>query len=231
MQHTYAIGDIHGCQRTFSALLEYLQLREGDRLVLLGDYIDRGPDSRAVIDTIFQRQAEGCEVICLRGNHEQMLLDAIEHPTESLEFWLRNGGRQTLASFGADRLRDIPERYIEFFRNTLFYYETEGYICLHGGPNFAHPDPLEQPADLLWMRRWYADIRYAWLDDRIILHGHTPVGMDIIRQQYAALAQQQYLNLDNGCVYATLGGKGEDLGCLMAFCLETKALRYQSNVE
>ena len=231
MQHTYAIGDIHGCQRTFAALLEHLPLRTGDRLVLLGDYIDRGPDSKAVLDTIFQRKNEGFELVCLRGNHEQMLLDAIDNPNYEIEFWLRNGGRQTMASFGADRLRDIPEHYIDFFRNTLFFYETEGYLCLHGGPNFDHPDPLEQAADLLWMRRWYDDINYDWLGNRIILHGHTPVGLDLIRQQYAALAEQQYLNLDNGCVYAAMSGKGEGLGYLMAFCLETKALYWQANVD
>ena len=229
---TFIIGDIHGCNRTFQALLEQLELGENDRLILLGDYIDRGPDSKGVIDTIFSLREAGQEVVCLRGNHEQLLLDALEDAGD-LELWLINGGRQTMTSFGADRLRDIPQPYIGFFKSTLLYHEAEHCICVHGGLDFSKPDPLEHAHPLLWARHWYADIDYAWLGDRIIVHGHTPAGIEPIREQCKNLDRQQYLNLDNGCVYAGRGSaRGDDgLGRLLGFCLESRRLTEQNNVE
>lgn len=228
---TFIIGDIHGCNRTFQALLEHLNLGKEDQLVLLGDYIDRGPDSKGVIDTIFRLQEAGREVVCLRGNHEQLLLDALDDAGD-LELWLVNGGRQTMASFDADRLRDIPQPYIEFFKSTLLFHKAEHCICVHGGLDFFKPDPLENAHALLWSRRWYADIDYTWLGNRIVVHGHTPAEIEVIREQSLNLERQRYLNLDNGCVYAGKGSaKGLDLGRLLGFCVETRRLTEQENVE
>lgn len=227
--NSYAIGDIHGCNRTFNALLDMLPLQSGDRLILLGDYIDRGPDSKGVIDTIFRLREAGFDVVCLRGNHEEMLLELFADGYD-MSIWLFNGGRSTMASFGTDRLRDIAPEYRTFLRSTLFYYETPGYIFVHGGLRFGNPDPLSPPRDLLWLRHWYADIDYAWLGDRIIVHGHTPESIETIEAQHARLARQQYLNLDNGCVYAGYD-RGPGLGRLLAFCLETKVLYSRASVE
>lgn len=223
---TYAIGDIHGCHRTFQALLQSLPLRPGDRLILLGDLIDRGPASRQVIDTVFDLREAGHPVICLRGNHEQLLLQAIEGVTDT-ETWLFNGGRQTLDSFGVGAPEAIPVPYLRFFYSMPFWFETMGYLCVHGGLDFSRPDPLGAPETLLWMRRWYDQIDYAWLGDRVILHGHTPESIDTIRVQADQLTTQQYLNLDNGCVYARMGRGGNTLGRLLAFCLDTRALHVQ----
>lgn len=231
MTRTIVIGDVHGCNETLRALLKQLRLRKSDALVFLGDYIDRGPDSKGVIDTVQALRRKGHAVTCLRGNHEQMLLDALADAC-SLEQWLFNGGRQTMASFQADRLRDMPEPYIDFLISTRYWYETDGYLFVHGGPDFSAPEPLGNQDSLLWMRRWYADINYAWLGNRIVLHGHTPMDIEPIREQVINLGQQQYLNLDNGCVYAGLSTKrGNQLGQLLAFCLETRELIEQQNVE
>lgn len=224
---TYIIGDIHGCNRSFQALLGRLALRPGDRLVLLGDYIDRGPDSKGVIDSIFSLREAGFEVVCLRGNHEQMLLNALTD-AHDLQQWLDNGGRQTMASFGADRLRDIPEPYIDFINSTLHWYETGGCLCVHGGLDFSGANPLDNPHAMLWKRNWYGDIDYQWLGNRIIVHGHTPESIEPIREQLRNLDYQRYLNLDNGCVYAHPGNRrGIALGQLLAFCPDTRALTEQ----
>lgn len=228
---TFIIGDIHGCNRTFQALLEQLNLGEADQLILLGDYIDRGPDSKGVIDTIFSLREAGQEVLCLRGNHEQLLLDALEDAGD-LEMWLINGGRQTMASFGADRPRDIPQAYIDFFKSTLLFHEAGTCLCVHGGLDFFKPNPLEDARALLWARRWYSDIDYNWLGNRIIVHGHTPTPIESIREQGKNLDQQRYLNLDNGCVYAgKASARDESLGRLLGFCLESRRLTEQNNVE
>ena len=151
---TYAIGDIHGCVRTFQALLQQLPLQPGDSLILLGDLIDRGPDSKGVIDLVFRLREHGHSVTCLRGNHEQLMLEAFEHAT-SRETWMLNGGSQTLDSFQAANLDDIPTQYLDFFNAMPHWYEVPGYLCVHGGPDFSYPNPLEPERNLLWVRRWY----------------------------------------------------------------------------
>ncbi|MBK8554434.1 MAG: serine/threonine protein phosphatase [Lewinellaceae bacterium] len=224
MSRSYAIGDIHGCNRTLQALLRQLSLVKGDILIFLGDYIDRGPDSRGVIDTIFSLQERGVRTICLRGNHEQLLLNSRTDPTW-LNRWTISGGEEALQSFGVDHPIDIPEPYISFFEKTLFAYEIGPYICVHGGIDMNSIAPLEEPEVLMRARNWYKDINYAWLGDRIVLHGHTPEAMDTILLQHALLDEQQYLCLDNGCVYAMRRDQARPgLGRLLAFCLETEAL-------
>ena len=101
----FAISDIHGCRATFEKMLtEVLQLQKEDTLYLLGDYIDRGPDSRGVIDHIWALQKEGYQVHCLRGNHEQMLLDEVDKDG----FWYK-GNRATLDSFQIKSNQGIPK--------------------------------------------------------------------------------------------------------------------------
>jgi serine/threonine protein phosphatase 1 len=223
---TYFIGDVHGCRRTLTALLERLGLKADDSVVFLGDLVDRGPDSKGVVDTVWQLQTSGIQTVCLRGNHEQMIVDALEDPF-SRENWLRlNGGQQTLESFGVSKPEDIPEKYLEFFQSMPLWYETEGYLCVHAGLNFHRSDPLTDEISLVWIRRWYGDINYEWLGKRILLHGHTPMPLETIEQQLQLLTQQQYLNLDNGCVYAlTHSDKG--LGHLLAFQGDTPQLYVQ----
>jgi len=227
---TYAIGDIHGCNRTFQALLRQISPGRGDTLVLLGDLIDRGPDSKGVVDTVGHLEKKGARVVCLRGNHEQMLLDARNGPAEA-DRWFNNGGKAALKSFGAKWIEDIPNAYMNFFEAMPLWYETGGFLCVHGGIDFSQNDPLDDPRSLLWLRQWYAGINYTWLGDRIILHGHTPLAFSEIHAQHAALEQQRYLNLDNGCVYALRRPRPSGLGNLAALHLETKKLFWQKCLE
>jgi len=227
---TYAIGDIHGCIRTFQALLRQIKLGRGDTLVLLGDLIDRGPGSRTVVDTVWQLQKKGIQVACLRGNHEQMLLDARNGPAEA-DRWFKNGGKATLESFGAKWIENIPPAYMNFFETMPLWFEARGFLCVHGGIDFSQNNPLEHPNSLLWLRGWYAGINYIWLGDRIILHGHTPLVFSEINTQHTALEQQRYLNLDNGCVYAMRRPRPSGLGRLVALCLETKKMFSQKFIE
>lgn len=223
---TYAIGDIHGCNRTFQELLKQLDLQIGDELILLGDLIDRGPDSRGVVNTVWRLQDAGVAVVCLRGNHEQMLLDAKTHPSK-LDYWLKNGGQQTLESFQIKYLSDLPGAYLDFFAAMPCWHETGDFLCVHGGLDFSKTDPLKHPETLLWMRDWYGRINYDWLGARTILHGHTPLELLDILLQHSALREQRYLNLDNGCVYAYRRTHRKQLGKLMAFALDTRELIWQ----
>src|SRR5437773_9250836 len=102
---TIAIGDIHGCSRALQAIVEAIQPAADDTLVLLGDYVDRGPDSRGVLDFLLE-QEERCRVVPLLGNHELMLLDALENPNV-IGPWMECGGNATMRSYDG-RLANIP---------------------------------------------------------------------------------------------------------------------------
>src|SRR5438876_897645 len=107
-KRNFVISDIHGCLKTFRYLLEdIIHYTKSDTLYLLGDYIDRGPDSKGVIDYILSLKERGYRIYPLKGNHEQLLLDAYEEAPFAEKAWLRNGGENTLKSFGVKNVKSI----------------------------------------------------------------------------------------------------------------------------
>jgi len=222
-----AITDIHGCNATFNALLEQLRFSREDELYLLGDYIDRGPDSKGVIDSILRLRESGHTVHCLMGNHELMMINAFEEQ-QWKDTWFSNGGRATMRSFQANSLLDIPESYLRFLLQLPFHLEADNFLMVHAGINFQNREPLDDTFSLLWIRDWYDDIDFDWLGDRIILHGHTPIPRAITEQQYEDMAEDQVLDLDCGCVFnRPLVG----LGYLCALDMTNRELHFQRNVE
>ncbi|RMG23107.1 MAG: serine/threonine protein phosphatase [Bacteroidetes bacterium] len=222
-----AISDIHGCAKTFKILLkEGVRLRQEDQLYLLGDYVDRGPDVKGVIDFIWELKEQNYQVHCLRGNHEAMMLEAIQGGNP-LELWLANGGRATLESFGADYVEQIPRAYLDFAQSLDYVLEVDEYILVHAGLNFSSPNPLEPCEDMLWIRWWYDEIDYDWLQNRYIVHGHTPVPWQDIRQMHKKLDARRFIDIDNGC-FAFFR---PNLGQLCAFDLTHRQLYFQPNIE
>jgi serine/threonine protein phosphatase 1 len=150
-----AIGDIHGCLLQFNDLLMLVQPTSDDRLILLGDYVDRGPDSRGVLDRILELKRTLPNLICLRGNHEIMMLDSRDQPANQ-KMWLSVGGLQTLGSYGtsagrAGKIADVPEEHWAFLANGLLpYYETEEYIFVHAGVNYNDPLDEQDDGSLYW---------------------------------------------------------------------------------
>jgi serine/threonine protein phosphatase 1 len=140
MTRTYAIGDSHGCLAQLRSLIEQCERHAGkqrSRFVFLGDYIDRGPDSRGVLDLLVDLQKwSPDEIICLLGNHEAMLLAAIEDEKNEPR-WLRNGGDQTLRSFRTSRAVDIPNKYQTWFRSLPMFIDDGRRFFVHAG---VHPD-------------------------------------------------------------------------------------------
>lgn len=181
-----AIGDIHGCLRAFEALLEAVALRPDDQLIALGDYVDRGPDSRGVLDHLIALHAGG-RLIALRGNHDAMMLDARDGHDLG---WLEVGGRQTLRSYGIadaqidalqdggswfggpnDLLAKVPPEHWKFLdEDCLPYYETEKHIFVHAN---LYPDlPLEdQPDYMLYWEKLIEPI--AHFSGKTVICGHT----------------------------------------------------------
>jgi serine/threonine protein phosphatase 1 len=221
----FAISDIHGCNETFGALLEQIDFSTNDELYILGDLIDRGPNSKGVFDRIFRLQTEGHNITCLRGNHEQLFLDAYQGDILQAELWLENGGVQTLRSFAVETPAEVPDKYHSFIFDLPYFVELEDYILVHAGLNLKRYLPLMDPKSMLWIRHWYTDFEHnkavEWLNNRVIVHGHSPISRATTADMLLHSAQLPVLNIDNGCVFA---GKRKDLGDLCAFDLTNRIL-------
>ena len=213
----YTISDIHGCNQTFQALLRQINFSPRDELYLLGDYVDRGPDSKGVIDTIWALRESGHAVHCLRGNHEQMLLFELEHSN-----WDYPGEPEVLQSFGIKRSSEIPKRYVDWLRQLPYYLEVDQYLLVHAGINTRAAAPFEDREFMLWARDWYPKINRDWLGKRLIVHGHTPISREDIRAQLAGIDRVPVINIDNGCVFP-----GQALNHLCAFELTEQRFFFQ----
>lgn len=233
----WVIPDIHGCAKTLKALVEQLQPSKEDLLIFLGDYIDRGPDARGVVDYLMQLQAGGQQMIPLRGNHEEYLLLALEKDKELrktfifrrkhnhlFDKWMRHGGTDTMENFGISNLNEMPQKYIDWFEQLQFYTEQENYLIVHAGLNFERRDPLEDQHAMLWSRSFVPHPEK--IGGRIIIHGHVPVSLSFIQSQIADKTTK-YIPLDNGCY---LNGN-EGMGNLVALELGAKELVVQPGLD
>lgn len=165
-----AIGDIHGCSTALDALLEAIQLQPDDKIITLGDYIDKGPDSKGVLDRLIALHRTG-QLIALYGNHEMMMLDVREKPSwESV--WRRNGGDKTLNSYSKNgQLSDIPDEHWQFLETVcLPWYEIETHFFVHAN---VYPDmPLsEQPDYMLCWSGFEETVQH--FSGKIMVCGHT----------------------------------------------------------
>ena len=144
-----AIGDIHGCLPALETILAAVQPCAEDTIVTLGDYVDRGPESRGVIERLLALRQQ-CQLVPLLGNHDQMLLMVYGGRRELYIDWLLFGGNATLASYDTLRLEDIPPAHVDFLRGCRLFHESPRHFFVHG--SYRAELPLErQPAEtLLW---------------------------------------------------------------------------------
>ena len=166
---TLAIGDIHGCLTALETLIDYIKPSKSDTIVTLGDYIDRGPDSKGVIDYIIKLK-ETHQVITLKGNHELMIKDAL-HSNDELFFWLINGGDSAFHSFGIESLSQLPQKYWDFFDQCSLYHETDHHILVHAGLDPELPCDKQNTEYLCWQRILDTKAHYS---GKKIICGHTP---------------------------------------------------------
>lgn len=143
-----AIGDIHGYSAALRAVLEAIEPGPDDTIVTLGDYVDRGPDSRGVLDTLLELR-DRCRLVPLLGNHDQLFLQVCEGRDEAFVDWLAFGGNMTMRSYGG-RMENVPAAHLDFLRSCVRYFETPRHLFVHA--NYLEDKPFaEQPDDvLLW---------------------------------------------------------------------------------
>lgn len=180
---TLAIGDIHGFSRTLETLLDFVA-PENDRLIFLGDYIDRGPNSRQVIEKLIEL-SDNPNHVFLRGNHDEWLLES-RFDKEWFKSWLGLGvgGKETLRSYGAasfspSMLLLIPQEHFDFLESTRLFFETDSHIFVHGSISWKPPE--ENSADeLLWPT---FDTLNPHPSGKWIICGHTsqPSGLPAVK--------------------------------------------------
>ena len=221
MGRLLAVGDIHGCfDAYYELIINRIKLERSDKLVLLGDYIDRGSKSREVIDHIMELIARGYNVVPLAGNHEAMLIDAFKNPG-FLPVWLLNSGTDTLISFGISDLSELEPRYVDFFLS-LVYFEREGnFIFVHAGFNDDSDDPFTDYQGMIWESR--PSYRNHVFDGTTIIHGHRPKTVKYVEKMIKE--KSGVIPIDTGCVYINEPGFGH----LSALEVNTMQLTSVSN--
>jgi serine/threonine protein phosphatase 1 len=226
MARRFVATDLHGCLRTFRYLVEEeLRLRPADHLYLLGDYVNKGPDSAGVLAYLMQLQAAGYQAHCLRGNHDQELLDAIFSRGDG-DPWRTPAERaMTLASFGVMRPAEIAPRYVQWLASLPLQLELPDFVLVHAGFNFALP-PEEMRRDthsMLYAKQFTYDP--SRLAGKRLLHGHVPTPVAAVRASVAARAGA--IGLDTGGVYR----RNPELHHLAALNLDSWELHLVENRE
>jgi serine/threonine protein phosphatase 1 len=192
-----AIGDIHGCANELRTMLDVLsvyQSREDVTWIFLGDYVDRGPDSRGVITCLMDFSKEN-NCVFLRGNHEDLMINPHMHMS-----WYRNGGLSTLASYemleGQNQSgREDFENHVKWVKqNTINYFITDKYFFVHAGVNMTYPLEIQTTEDFRWIRGDFIDSKKTW--SHIVVHGHT-----VENTQWIPTKKHNRINLDTGCVF------------------------------
>lgn len=224
-QRIYAIGDVHGCDDRLAVLHQLIAADLAARpvadalLLHLGDYIDRGEASAAVLQRLSRpRPAPFPRIINLMGNHEAMMLSALDsEDPEAVMQWLANGGAETLASWGLSRrsrprewARAVPPEHVAFLRGLPLYHAAGGYVFVHAGLRPGVPLERQSRHDLLWIREPFL----SWQGDSpfVVVHGHTP--------EHDVVVRTNRIGIDTGAV---MGGvltcvalEGDRMGFLRA---------------
>lgn len=203
-QRVYAVGDVHGRLDLLDRMLGLIAedaaaapRGTASTIVMLGDYVDRGPDGAGVLERLSEGPPPGFGLVCLRGNHDDALLGFLEDGS-GLEAWLRFGGGATLASYGvrppapdragpdaaraalAELRAAIPGRHVDLLRTLPFRLPLGGYLFVHAGVRPGVPEERQSPQDMMWIRDEF--LRSGADHGRVVVHGHTVVDAPEVRR-------------------------------------------------
>jgi len=206
-RRVFVIGDVHGCVAELNTLVDFIErekdLGAGDALIFIGDYIDRGPASKEVIQCLLSLKSRlKSDNYFLKGNHEEMLLDWLfEEGSESASSYLHNGGRECLESYGLksdprpeDALTQIPKSHMQFFEQLTRYIVSEKFVFVHAGLNALRPLSHQIDDDIFWIRNEFISNIHSFR--KIIIYGHTPFEQVKFHLPYK-------IGIDTGLVYGS----------------------------
>jgi len=167
MPITYAVPDLHGRYDLFCKAIDAIAARGGGKVVFLGDYIDRGPQSREIVAALIAGAPDGQSWVCLKGNHEDMMVETIQAPLEP-DWWIGNGGAATVGSYGGE----VPMAHVRWLAALPLTLEDEHRFFSHAGGNPGKPIADQAEQDLCWFR-CPRNADYT-IGGKHTVHGHTP---------------------------------------------------------
>ena len=230
----WVIPDIHGHAKTLAALLEQISPSKEDLITFLGDYIDRGPNTKGVLDLLLKLEDEGFNVRFLRGNHEDYMLRSLDNkPIRKklfqrkdtyVQVWHNTYWKSMLESFGISSIYDLPIKYIRFLNNTQYYFQDKNYVYVHAGLNFQKDNPFEDKKFMLWTKEYI--ILPEKIQNRKIIHGHVPVSIDLIEMSLKS-SSFNFIDLDNGVYINNESGFGK----LISLNIKNMDLKVQDNID
>jgi calcineurin-like phosphoesterase family protein len=209
----YAVGDIHGRADLLADLLRQIEIDAAGRnaskttLVFVGDYVDRGPDSRGVVEMLLHDLPPGFDALFLKGNHEALLLDFVADP-DMLNHWRINGGGATMESYGVDVAgllaakaspvvwhavftAKLPEPHLAFYESLRLRVAVGDYIFVHAGIRPGVPLDAQDETDLIWIRHEFLDAAESF--GPVVVHGHTPKDAPVVKPNR--------IGIDTGAVF------------------------------
>ena len=217
------VGDIHGCSRTLEALLIKIDLQKDDQIFFVGDYINKGPDSKGVLDTLIALKKVHQHIYFLRGNNESYFYKTLKKNESRVLRLARRYQVEDLFKYEGSKFF-LRKRYRKFLKSTLYYIESDDFWVVHAGFDFKSEIPFYNTFDMLWMRNFKPN--KVLQEFKPVIHGHkiTP-----IKQIRKAVKNEKYdIPIDNGCV---LGNNKKDYGRLVCFDITNRILIEQKNVE
>lgn len=215
----FAIGDIHGCHQTFLALIQQLNLQNNDQLFILGDFINRGPNSAQLINSFWELEKAGMQLYLLRGNHEHELLKAAQKEEKKLKKYLTQNNSLDLLEEGKEKF----SIYLNFISKTYHYFELEDYFLVHAGFDFDSDAPFKSAKAMMYQRK--SEVDKSLLKGKQIVVGHQPKKLSTIIKKIKH--KKETLFIDNGCVQ----NKEVEQGNLICFNLDDKGIIVQPNCE
>ena len=183
-----AIGDIHGYSSRLIKIIEEINPQPEDTLVFLGDFVDRGPDSKGVIQEVINL-ADKCNVYSILGNHEEMILAALQGGKDEHKFWCKFGGKEALESYGVEKAKDLPYDHLRFIAECHDYIETDKFIFVHASCIPHLPLKHNTGEILRWMK--LDDSPVAHYTGKTVICGHTA--------QKHILNFKHLICIDTGC--------------------------------
>jgi len=197
-ERVFIIGDIHGCLVILKRLMDKIDWQpDRDRLIFLGDYVDRGEDSKGVVDYLLQLRDMSPNIRFLMGNHESLFMNYLEGNCDESMF-LRNGGDSTLASYNEDGDINVPPEHLSFLKSLQSMIELEEYYVVHAGLVPGIDMKLQRQEDKMWIRDPFIYSNYDF--GKRIIFGHTPFAEPLV--------MENKIGLDTGAVF------GNKLTCL-----------------
>lgn len=213
----FAIGDIHGCILTFKKLLKKIDLQPSDSLYVLGDMIDRGPNSSAVLDIIIKLKEKGYNIFPLKGNHEQMLLNALDDSPERIHSYLRFFNSADLLN----KKGNIKRKYINLLSSLPLYIELNDFILVHASLDLTSEDIFENKEFMLYSKYHRGNV--SKLKNKRLVHGHAVFDLKTIENNIKS--GSVIIGIDNGCVYH---GRHKGIGKLVCLDLDSMKLTTQT---